>query len=249
MSLKKRLQDKAENVAINSLNNFNLPNSLLIIPDGNGRWAKNLGLSVYEGHKIGAQVFAKIIDQFLKIDVKVLGAWGFSEDNWKRPQDEINKIMEVIENIVKENTQKMINNDIKFLVLGNKEKINTNYPTLSQALNKTVNKTANNTTKIMALFIDYGERFALEEFAKARSEDAQSTTYELLSKIHLGLPLFDMVLRTSGELRLSGFGPLASLAEFVSSPKNLPDLTDKDLADALMEYSKRQRRFGARPKS
>lgn len=246
MSLKKRLQNKAEDVAINSLNNLNLPNSLLIIPDGNGRWAKNLGLSVYEGHKIGAQVFAKILDNFLKINIKVLGAWGFSEDNWKRPMDEIDKIMEVIENIVKENTQKMIDNDIKFLVLGNKEKINTNYPTLFQTLNDTVNKTAGNKSKIMVLFVDYGERFALEEFAKARAKDPNTSTYELLSMVNQNLPLFDMVLRTSGEMRLSGFGPLASLAEFVSSPKNLPDLTDRDLADALIEYSKRQRRFGGR---
>lgn len=246
MSLKKRLQNKAEDVAINSLNTLNLPNSLLIIPDGNGRWAKSLGLTVYEGHKKGADVFAKILDIFLKLNVKVLGAWGFSEDNWKRPQDEIDKIMEVIENIIKQNLQKMIDNNIKFFVLGNKERIKNNYPALFATIENAINKTSQNNNKTLALFIDYGERYQLEEFAKTRETDKSTDTYKLLSKINSGLPLFDMVLRTSGEHRLSGFGPLVSLAEFVSVKNNLPELTDKDIVNALREFSKRQRRFGGR---
>lgn len=246
MSLKKRLQNKAEDVAVNSLNKLTLPNALLIIPDGNGRWAKSLGLTVYEGHKQGAQTFAKILDMFLKLNIKVLGAWGFSEDNWKRPQDEIEKIMDVIENVIKQNSQKMMDNNIKFLAIGNKERIKNAYPTLFTTIEETVNKTSQNTNKTLALFIDYGERFQLEEFAKARKNDQNTDTNSLLAKINDGLPLFDMVLRTSGELRLSGFGPLASLAEFVSVKKNLPELSKKDIADALIEFSGRQRRFGGR---
>lgn len=246
MSLKKRLQNKAEDFAIDKLNTLNLPNALLIIPDGNGRWAKSLGKTVYEGHKTGAAVFAKILDNFLKINIKVLGAWGFSEDNWKRPQDEIDKIMIVIEDIIKKNLQKMIDSNIKFLVLGNKEKIKQNYPSLYQQIQDAVNKTSQNNGKILALFVDYGEKFVLEEFAKARENNPTLSTYEILSLVNQGLPLFDMVLRTSGEMRLSGFGSLASLAEFVSEKKMLPEFTDKDLANALIEYSKRQRRFGGR---
>lgn len=246
MSLKNRLQNKAEDFAINKLNTLNLPNALLIIPDGNGRWAHLLGKSVYEGHKEGARVFAKILDNFLKINIKVLGAWGFSEDNWKRPQDEIDKIMDVIEDIIKQNLQKMIDSDIKFLVLGNKDKIKQNYPSLYQQIQDAVNKTSQNNGKILALFVDYGERFVLEEFAKARENNPTLSTYELLSLVNQGLPLFDMVLRTSGEMRLSGFGSLSSLAEFVSEKKMLPEFTDRDLANALIEYSKRERRFGSR---
>lgn len=244
--IRKSLRGKKTDFAIKSLNSLNLPNALLIIPDGNGRWAKAMGLSVYEGHKTGAEVFAKILEHFLKINVNVLGAWGFSEDNWKRPQDEIDKIMEVIENIVKKNTRKIMDNNIKFLLLGRDEKIKKLYPSLFTTIQETIRKTSQNNGKILALFLDYGERYVLEEFAREREKDSSTPTYELLSKINQGVPLFDMVLRTSGEQRMSGFGPLGSLAEFVSVKKNLPDLTDKDIADALVEYSGRQRRFGAR---
>ena len=244
--IKESLRGKKAHFAIKSLNSLNLPHAMLIIPDGNGRWAKSMGKDIYEGHRQGAEVFAKILDHFLKINIKVLGAWGFSEDNWRRPQGEVDKIMDVIENIVKKNTRKMIDNNIKFIVLGNKEKIKTNYSSLSKTLDETTKKTARNNGKIMALFVDYGERYVLEEFANARDKNRNASTYELLSKINSGLPLFDMVLRTSGEQRMSGFGPLAGLAEFVSVKKNLPDLTDKDIADALFEYSGRQRRLGGR---
>ena len=244
--IKHSLNGRKTDIAIKSLNTLNLPNALLIIPDGNGRWAKSLGKSIYEGHKQGAAVFAKILDHFLKINIKVLGAWGFSEDNWRRPVSEIDNIMDVIENIVKKNTQKIIDNDIKFLVIGKKNRVESQYPTLFKILQDSMDKTSKNNGKILALFIDYGEKYQLEEFAKARGKNPNTNTYTLLSEINQGLPLFDMVLRTSGEQRMSGFGPLASLAEFVSIEKNLPDLTDNDIAGALIEYSTRQRRFGGR---
>lgn len=249
-----QLHQTAQNFAIEKLNNLELPNSILVIPDGNGRWAKEMGKSIYEGHKAGAKSFAKIIENFLKINTKVLGAWGFSEDNWKRPQDEIDKIMDVIEGVISENLQKMINNNIKFICLGRKEGISEKYPKLAKTIENAVFKTSKNihsassgqAEKTIALFVDYGERLQLEEFAKAREKNPNKDTYQLLSEINQGLPMFDMVLRTSGELRLSGFGPLTSLAEFVSVKKNLPDLTEFDFANALIEYTKRERRLGGR---
>lgn len=245
MAFKNTLTQKAEDIGIKSLNKLNLPNALLIIPDGNRRWAKNLGFSIYEGHKKGAEVFAKILDTFLKLNIEVLGAWSFSEDNWKRPQDEIDRIMEVIESVIIGNLQKLMTNNIKFVVLGNKDKIK-NYPSLLKTIESAVAKTSENNGKILALFVDYGERFALESFAKARQEYKNLDTYALLSKVNENLPLFDMVLRTSGEQRMSGFGPLASLAEFVSVKKNLPELKNIDIVNALREFSKRQRRLGGR---
>jgi len=246
MHIHKRLKKHADNFAIDSLNTLNLPHALLIIPDGNGRWAKQMGLSIYEGHRQGGKTISEVLDHFMKINIKILGIWGFSEDNWKRPQDEIDKIMDVIENVLEENLDKLMANDVKFLVLGKNERIEKEYPRLYKTMQKVMQKTSANTAKTLVLFVDYGERFQLEEFAKARSKDTSSTTYELLAKINKGIPLFDMVIRTSGEQRLSGFGPLVSLAEFVSVKKNLPDLNDKDIVLALKEYSGRQRRFGGR---
>ena len=139
-----------------------------------------------------------------------------------------------------------MDNNIKFLVLGKKEKIQKEYPNLYNTIQNAIEKTKNNTSKTLVLFIDYGEKFQLEEFARMREKDKTSDTYEILSKINNGLPLFDMVLRTSGEQRLSGFGPMVSLAEFVSVKNNLPEIADLDILNALKEFSKRQRRFGGR---
>lgn len=189
---------------------------------------------------------SKVLDDFMKVDIKVLGIWGFSEDNWRRPQAEIVEIMDVIETTIKDNLNKLMANNVKFMVLGKRERIKTEYPSVLNTIEDAEQKTAQNNGKILALFLDYGERFQLEKFAKRRMADGISDTYTVLSEINEGLPLFDMILRTSGEQRLSGFGPLASLAEFVSVKKNLPDLTDKDVLTALKEYSSRQRRFGGR---
>lgn len=245
MNLQTRIKNRAFNV-ISQTSGLNLPKSMLIIPDGNGRWAKKMGFNISEGHMAGGKTISQILDHFMQIDIEVLGIWGFSEDNWKRPQEEIEKVMEVINLVVRENEEKMIKNNIKFLVLGKEEKIRKEFPELFKTIQQVTEKTSKNTSKTLALFLDYGERFQLEEFAKEREKDKKLTTYELLSKINKNLPLFDMVLRTSGEKRLSGFGPLASLAEFVPVGKNLPELEDIDIIKALNEFSNRQRRFGGR---
>lgn len=245
MSLSSRIKNEAIDF-VSQTSGLNLPNALLIIPDGNGRWAKSLGLSISEGHKAGGKTMSQILDHFMKTKIKYLGVWGFSEDNWKRDEEEVNKIMDVVENVITQNLEKMVNNNIKFLVLGRREKIKAMYPHLIQVIEDAEEKTSKNSDKILGLFLDYGERFQLEEFAKARNIDKTSSTYDLLQEINKGIPLFDMVLRTSGEHRLSGFGPLASLAEFVPVKKNLPDLDDREILLALKEFSGRQRRLGGR---
>ncbi len=237
--------DKAKQIALKT-SGLNLPKSLLVIPDGNGRWAKHAGLSVAEGHRNGGVTVARILKHFVDVDINVLGVWGFSEDNWKREKSEIGNIIDVIENTAKENLDFMVKNNIRFLLLGSRDRLRVEYPNFIKTIEETENKTASDNGKTLAIFVDYGEKYQLEQYAKAREVDKTSTTYELLSKINAGLPLFDMVLRTSGEHRMSGFGPLGSLAEFVSIKKNLPDLTDNDILQALKEFSGRQRRFGGR---
>ncbi len=244
--IKSGLNKRAKDFAIESLNKLNLPKSLLLIPDGNGRWAKQMKLSVSKGHKAGGRTVVSILSHFIKLNIDVLGIWGFSEDNWKRKKSEIDEIMGVIEATVEANLKQLLEQNVKFFALGKRERLQKEYPKLLRAIENAERTTAKNTGKKLVLFIDYGERFQLEEFAKAREIDKSSETYELLSDINSGLPLFDMILRTSGEQRLSGFGPLAELAEFVSVKKYLPELSDRDIISALREYSRRQRRFGGR---
>lgn len=244
MVLKNQI-DKAKFLALKT-SKLNLPVSLLIIPDGNGRWAKNLGLEISKGHQAGGKTISEVLLHFMNVNIKYLGIWGFSEDNWKRSKKEIDKIMEVMEEVIKQNLKIINDNGIKFVVLGEIDKIRDNYPSLYKVIENAQKLTITNTNKALILFVSYGERYQLEEFAKFRQIDKTISAYDIISKINAGIPLFDMVLRTSGEMRLSGFGPLASLAEFISVKKNLPDLTDMDILKALKEYSGRQRRFGGR---
>lgn len=246
MSLRAHIKKHGRKFAVESVNRLRLPGSLLIIPDGNGRWAKENHLNIEKGHMAGASSIEKILEHFVKLNINVLGIWGFSEDNWKRNEQEVKNIMDVVRQTIERDLAKLQKNNIKFLWLGERKNIQKLYPKTYESLMKTEKETAKNSFKTLALFLDYGERFQLEEFAKTRESDKTSSTYELLSKINSGLPLFDMVLRTSGELRLSGFGPLAELAEFVSVKKNLPELSDVDIVNALREFSGRQRRFGGR---
>jgi undecaprenyl diphosphate synthase len=242
--IKAKITHHAGNLVIKSLNQLNLPNSLLIIPDGNRRWAKQMHLPTARGHEAGGDTISMILDFFAELNTKIVGVWGFSEDNWKREKEEIDNIMNVVKHTAETNLAKMQQHEVKFIVIGKKDKIKTDYPEVYRVLENTQKLTANNTKKIFAVFLDYGERWQLEEFAKEREKDSLATTYEILSRINGGLPLFDMVLRTSGELRLSGFGPLASIAEFVVVKKNLPEVDVRDIVLAFKEYSGRKRRLG-----
>ena len=229
---------------IKSLNKLNLPNALLIIPDGNRRWAKAHGLAPVKGHWAGGDTIVKMLNAFKDLNVKVIGLWAFGEDNWKREKYEIDNIMEVVKDVTSKSLKALKENGIRFVVIGKKERIKKEYPKVYDVLENAQNETAKNKNKTFAVFLDYGERYQLEEFAMARRKNKTLTTYELLSKINSDLPLFDMVLRTSGEQRFSGFGPLAALSEFVSIKKNLPDVNTSDIVLAFKDYSGRQRRLG-----
>ncbi len=240
------LNNLKNDIGIEALNKLRLPNSILIIPDGNGRWAKKEGLEIKKGHEEGGRAIGMILEHFVKLNTKIMGIWGFSEDNWKREKTEIDNIMRVIEETINSNLEKLKENEVKFLLIGNATRIGDEYPQTLSSLRNAERQTSMFNNKILGLFIDYGQRFQLEEFAKERKNDPNSSTIELLSKVNKGLPLFDMILRTSGEQRLSGFGPLAEMAEYISVKSNLPEMTDEDFAKALVEYSRRERRFGAR---
>jgi undecaprenyl diphosphate synthase len=249
MSIHKRIQNRIQRhtteIGIKGLNQLNLPNALLIIPDGNRRWARAHGLAPEKGHWAGGDTVVKMLTLFKDLNVKVIGLWAFSEDNWKREKQEIDNLMDVYKSITEKSLPTMKKWGIKFVVVGKKERIKKEYPDLFKTLENAQKETAANTEKTFAVFLDYGERWQLEEFAKARTEDQTSDSYQILSNINAGLPLFDMVLRTSGELRFSGFGPMASIAELVAVKKNLPEVSTTDIVLAFREYSNRKRRIGA----
>lgn len=242
--IKNRIQKHTTDLGIKGLNQLNLPNALLIIPDGNRRWAREHHLPPEKGHWAGGDTVVKMLTVFKDLNVKVIGLWAFSEDNWKREKHEIDNLMTVYKNITEKSLETMKKWGIKFVVVGKQERIKKEYPELFATLENAQAETVHNSKKTFAVFLDYGERWQLEEFAKARIEDSTSDSYALLSKINAGLPLFDMVLRTSGELRFSGFGPMVSVAELVTVKKNLPEVSIPDIILAFKEYSGRKRRLG-----
>jgi undecaprenyl diphosphate synthase len=248
MKIHKKIQNKIEkhttSIGIKGLNKLNLPGSLLIIPDGNRRWARAHGLAPEKGHWAGGDTVIKMLDAFKDLNINVIGLWAFSEDNWKREKYEINNVMDVVKSITEKSLETMKKWGVKFVVVGNETRIKKEYPKLFATLKNAQEETMGNNKKTFAVFLDYGERLQLEEFSKARVKNTKAATYKLLSKINKGLPLFDMVLRTSGELRLSGFGPLASVAELVVVKKNLPEVSIPDIVLAFKEYSGRKRRLG-----
>jgi undecaprenyl diphosphate synthase len=248
MSIHKRIQNKIQkhttNLGVKGLNQLNLPNALLIIPDGNRRWAKAHHLAPEKGHWAGGDTVVKMLTVFKDLNVKVIGLWAFGEDNWKREKHEVDNVMAVVKSVTEKSLETMKKWNIKFVVVGKQERIKKEYPELFAVLENAQKETAHQDSKIFAVFLDYGERLQLEEFAKAREMDDKSSTYEILSKINGGLPLFDMVLRTSGELRFSGFGPMVSVAELVAVKKNLPEVSTADIVLAFKEYSSRKRRLG-----
>jgi undecaprenyl diphosphate synthase len=243
-SIKNRIQKHTTDLGIKSLNQLNLPNALLIIPDGNRRWARAHHLEPEKGHWAGGETVVKMLNAFKNLNIKVIGLWAFGEDNWKREKHEIDNIMDVVKDVTSKNLAAMKKNGIKFVFVGKRDRIAKEYPDLFKTLINAEKETSHNNEKTFAIFLDYGERFQLEEFAKARIADSASDSYALLSRINAGLPLFDMVLRTSGEVRFSGFGPLASIAELVVVKKNLPEVSTTDIIMAFKEYSGRKRRLG-----
>jgi undecaprenyl diphosphate synthase len=244
-TIQNKIQKHTTDLGIKGLNQLNLPNALLIIPDGNRRWARAHNLPPEKGHLAGGDTIVNMLTAFKDLNVKVIGLWAFSEDNWKREKLEIDNLMEVYKSITEKSLPTMKKWGIKFVVVGKKDRIKKEYPDLFKTLENAKAETAENSDKTFAVFLDYGERWQLEEFAKARIEDSVSDSYQLLSKINAGLPLFDMVLRTSGELRFSGFGPMVSVAELVAVKKNLPEVSIPDIVMAFREYSGRKRRIGA----
>lgn len=228
-----------------------VPTNLGIIMDGNGRWAKKRGLPRTAGHVTGAQVFRKITKYCEKCGVRYLTVYAFSTENWRRPQDEVESIMNLLRQYLKESLADFQNENIVVRFIGNREELaqdirdlieeaeastaHKSGMTLNIALNYGGQQEIVNATRILATKVEKGE-LRPEEIDEKVLEQALYTEEQ---------PPVDLILRPSGEYRLSNFLIWQSAyAEFVFMDVLWPDFKEEDLDRAFEEYARRDRRFG-----
>jgi undecaprenyl diphosphate synthase len=231
----------------------NLPQSIAIIMDGNRRWARERNLPVKLGHKEGAKTLEKIVRYANKIGIKYITAYAFSTENWKRSEEEVSALMFLLESYIKDYSKRADTENIRIKVIGDLSALKKS---LQEGLENAMERTKDNTGVTFVIAINYGGRLeiltAVKEIAeevKNGSLDIDSITEETISN-HLytkDFPDPDLLIRTSGELRLSNFLPWQLVyTEFLFLDKYWPDFSEEDLDKAIEVYQNRNRKFGAK---
>jgi undecaprenyl diphosphate synthase len=224
------------------------PTHIAIIMDGNGRWAQKRGLPRLAGHQAGVENLRSAISYFAKLKLKYLTLYGFSTENWKRPKEEIEGLLNLLQEAIDEETLELHKNGIRIRHLGRREKLPVG---LQQAITKAVELTKDNKGMTVSFAFDYGGRTEiLDAVRKIVNEGIppQKINEQLFDSYlyTAGLPEVDLVIRTAGELRISNFLIWqAAYSEYYFTKVLWPDFDSKEINKALLAYSQRQRRFGA----
>lgn len=224
-----------------------IPRHVGYIVDGNRRWAKKHGLPAYEGHLAGYNTLKDIAIATVDSGVQYVSAYVFSTENWKRSADEVKKLMALVLKLVSSDLPEFHKRNIRLQVLGSREGVDKK---ILKAIDKAESETAGNTGGIFALCFNYGGQLEIADAVKKIVQSgisADEITEDTIAA-HLyapEVPPIDMVVRTSGEQRLSNFMLWRSAySEFLFLKKTWPEMTKDDVAFIMKEYVKRQRRFG-----
>ena len=225
---------------------LNVPNHIAIIMDGNGRWAKNQNKPRVFGHKAGANTLRKLMEYCNKIGVTYLTVYAFSTENWKRSQEEVDALMFLFKSYIKSERENLLKNKIRFMVSGREEGVN---PSLMEAIKELEEVTSKDYEMTLNIAFNYGGRAEIIDAVNKILKDGKaSVTEEEFSKyLYNDIPDPDLVIRTSGEFRISNF-LLWQIAysEIYIIDKYWPDFDEEEMDKALLSYSKRERRFGGR---
>jgi undecaprenyl diphosphate synthase len=228
-----------------------LPRHIAIIMDGNGRWAKERGLPRIAGHEQGANSVRAVTEACVELGIEFLTVYAFSTENWKRPEAEVNALWALLEHFIEQETPTMMKNNVRMKTIGRLHELPES---CQRALQATIERTAKNTATTVVLAVNYSGRTELvdatrEICAKVASSELQpaAVDVETITR-HLytrELPDPDLLIRTSGELRLSNFLLWQlSYTEIYVTDTLWPDFGKADLHAAVEEFKKRQRRFG-----
>ncbi len=228
-----------------------LPGHIAIIMDGNGRWAQQRGLPRLEGHRRGVETVRTIVDATRELGIRVVTLYAFSVENWKRPQDEVGGLMNLLDFFLKRETDDLIKNKVRLLTIGRTEDLPE---VVRKRLESTIKVTETFSDYTLVLALNYGARTEIVDAARAYAaavaagkEKLNDSSWATFSRYlyTAGLPDPDLIIRTSGETRVSNFLLLqGAYAEYYFAPVLWPDFSRADLVTAITEYSKRERRYG-----
>lgn len=235
----------------NEINKHTIPQHIAIIMDGNGRWANLRGKTRLVGHQEGASSVDAIVTAAAELKIKFLTLYAFSTENWNRPPTEVSGLMELLVNALQKYTKKLVANNVRLLTIGDTKSL----PQKTQEkLHATLEKTKHNTGLTLVLALSYSSRWEITEAFKKLAHDCcnnsisvDSITQETISKYLCthDIPDPDLLIRTSGEYRISNFLLWQiAYAELYFSDVLWPDFKKEHLLEAIKDYQKRERRFG-----
>jgi undecaprenyl diphosphate synthase len=228
-----------------------LPRHVAVIMDGNGRWARMRGKPRIAGHRAGAESVRAIIDTCARLGIEAVTLYAFSTENWKRPKSEVSGLMSMLKHYLRKELKEVLENNIRFQPIGNIAGLSSD---VRGEIAYAVEKTAANTGMVMSVALNYGGRAEILMAAKSAALEKTANGYSISDlseqdiERHLytfGLPEVDLLIRTSGEFRISNF-LLWQLAysEIYVTPTLFPDFGRAEMLEAIVNYQKRHRRFG-----
>ena len=215
-----------------------------IIMDGNGRWAKRKHLPRVMGHRKGVEAVRELVRSLKDTPVECLTLYAFSSENWKRPEDEVDDLMNLMRKFIKSDLPEFIANDVKLHILGDWQGL---APDIVAMLEDALAQTAKG-SRTLAVALNYGAHAEIAAAARKAAEQGEVTEEAIAANLYTaGLPPLDLLVRTSGEVRLSNFLLWqAAYAEMIFTEVLWPDFTPAHLQDALDQFAGRERRFGGR---
>lgn len=240
-----------DEVLLDAIDDARVPKHVAIIMDGNGRWAKQRGKPRIFGHQEGAESVRAIIDTFARLGIEAVTLYAFSTENWKRPEDEVSGLMSMLKFYLKKELKAIHKNNIRIRAIG---ELGGLAEDIQQELAAAMEYTADNTGMVLCVALNYGSRAEITNAARQAMKDlvSEGKSADSLSENDIernlythGLPDVDLLIRTSGEFRISNF-LLWQLAysEIYVTPTLFPDFRRTEIFKAIVEYQKRERRFG-----
>ena len=228
-----------------------LPQHVAVIMDGNGRWAKLRGKPRISGHREGADSVKAIIDTCARLQIEAITLYAFSTENWKRPKAEVSGLMSMLKRVLKRELKEVHRNNIRFKTIGD---IHGLAPDVQNELAAAERFTSENTGMVMTVALNYGSRAEIVRAAKLAFDDIERrndvidhlTEADIERNLYTwNLPEVDLLIRTSGEMRISNFLLWQiAYAEIYVTPTLFPDFRRPEILEAIIEFQKRDRRFG-----
>ena len=222
-----------------------MPRHVAIIMDGNGRWAKKRMLPRAMGHKRGVETVRNIVRAAGELGLETLSLYAFSSENWKRPEDEISDLMGLMRDFIKSDLDEFASNNVRLKIIGNYKAL---APDIVEMLEESIARTAKNSRTTLAVALNYGAQDEIVRAARAAAAQGEISEAAIEANLDTAdLPPLDLLIRTSGEQRLSNFMLWqAAYAEFWFTDTLWPDFNKDELAAALDAFARRERRFGGR---